>query len=384
MKTKFVIGRYSKHLLVSVFEDDRLNEFFFSDETEAQIGSIYIGHVKELAGNLRAAFVDIGNGTIGYLPLNENSELHAESEILVQISKDAIKTKDLRLTEEISISGKYLALTLGKPGVGISRKMRSEDRKKELTDLIKENLNSELEELKVGVVVRTNADEAVNEEIKEELNAISHDMLKILTTWKSRTVHTCMYRPVKDYIARIRDDRGDIERIVTDIPEIYDELREYFKESSLFNTLAFYEDELLPLNKLYSVETVIKEALQKKVWMKSGGYLVIEPTEALTVIDVNSGKNIKKVSRERLILETNIEAAYETARQLRLRNISGMILIDLINMANPKDKAKVINELKKALAGDHVICDFVDVTRLGLAEITRKKVKKSLYEQLKK
>ncbi|SFK62787.1 ribonuclease G [Lachnospiraceae bacterium KH1T2] len=384
MKTKFVISRYSEQLLMSVFEDDKLNEFFFSDETETQIGSIYIGHVKELAVNLRAAFVDIGNGKIGYLPLNKNSQVHAESDVLVQISNDAIKTKDLRLTEQISISGKYLALTLGKPGIGFSRKIHSEERKKELTGIIENEFDQELKAQKVGVVVRTNAEEADDRKIQAELEGLSSEMLRVLSTWKSRTVHSCMYRPVRDYIARIRDDRCEIERIVTDLPDVYEELGKFFGNSELADCIAFYKDELLPLNKLYSVDTVIQESLQKKAWMKSGGYLIIEPTEALTVVDVNSGKNTKKCSRENLIMETNIEAVWETARQLRLRNISGMILIDLINMTDPKDKSKVISELKKALAGDYVISDFVDVTKLGLAEITRKKVRRSLAEQIKK
>ncbi len=384
MKTKFVISRYSEQLLMSVFEDDKLNEFFFSDETETQIGSIYIGHVKELAANLRAAFVDIGNGKIGYLPLNKNSQVHAESDVLVQISNDAIKTKDLRLTEQISISGKYLALTLGKPGIGFSRKIHSEERKKELTVIIENEFDQELKAQKVGVVVRTNAEEADDRKIQAEFEGLSSEMLRVLSTWKSRTVHSCMYRPVRDYIARIRDNRCEIERIVTDLPDVYEELGKFFGNSELTDCIAFYKDELLPLNKLYSVDTVIQESLQKKAWMKSGGYLIIEPTEALTVVDVNSGKNTKKCSRENLIMETNIEAVWETARQLRLRNISGMILIDLINMTDPKDKSKVISELKKALAGDYVISDFVDVTKLGLAEITRKKVRRSLAEQIKK
>ena len=384
MKTKFVISRYSEQLLMSVFEDDKLNEFFFSDETETQIGSIYIGHVKELAVNLRAAFVDIGNGKIGYLPLNKNSQVHAESDVLVQISNDAIKTKDLRLTEQISISGKYLALTLGKPGIGFSRKIHSEERKKELTGIIENEFDQELKAQKVGVVVRTNAEEADDRKIQAEFEGLSFEMLRVLSTWKSRTVHSCMYRPVRDYIARIRDNRCEIERIVTDLPDVYEELGKFFGNSELADCIAFYKDELLPLNKLYSVDTVIQESLQKKAWMKSGGYLIIEPTEALTVVDVNSGKNTKKCSRENLIMETNIEAVWETARQLRLRNISGMILIDLINMTDPKDKSKVISELKKALVGDYVISDFVDVTKLGLAEITRKKVRRSLAEQIKK
>lgn len=384
MKTKFVISRYSEQLLMSVFEDDKLNEFFFSDETKTQIGSIYIGHVKELAANLRAAFVDIGNGKIGYLPLNKNSQVHAESDVLVQISNDAIKTKDLRLTEQISISGKYLALTLGKPGIGFSRKIHSEERKKELIGIIENEFDQELKAQKVGVVVRTNAEKADDRKIQAEFEGLSSEMLRVLSTWKSRTVHSCMYRPVRDYIARIRDNRCEIERIVTDLPDVYEELGKFFGNSELADCIAFYKDELLPLNKLYSVDTVIQESLQKKAWMKSGGYLIIEPTEALTVVDVNSGKNTKKCSRENLIMETNIEAVWETARQLRLRNISGMILIDLINMTDPKDKSKVISELKKALAGDYVISDFVDVTKLGLAEITRKKVRRSLAEQIKK
>ena len=388
MKTKFVITKYNDILLCAVYEDDKLMEFIFPETDSVPVGSIYIGHIKDIAKNINAAFVDIGGGTIGYLPLDKSHDYHVEQDIMVQVAKEAVKTKDMVLTTDISLAGKYLALSADRPGIGISKKITSDETRDRLKNLIIETIESESEYTdflkNIGVIVRTNAAEAPEDELKHELIELAATFVDIKTKAPMRKCYSRLYAPVSEYLARIRDSRGTVEKIVTDIPEIYEECKQYFAGSSdILDVISLYDDEVLPLIKLYSIETDIKVAHNRIVWLKSGGYLVIEHTEALTVIDVNTGKNIKGKNKEKVFLETNLEAIAESARQMRLRNISGIIIIDLINLQYQSDNKKMISALKDELKKDRVHVKFIDITPLGLAEITREKIHKSINEILR-
>ncbi|MCR4743649.1 MAG: ribonuclease E/G [Lachnospiraceae bacterium] len=390
MKNKYLISEYKNKRFCAIYEDDIPVEFIFIENSDYTVGSIYIGHVESIIKNLNAAFVDLGNGVKGYLPLKTPDSVKAGTDITVQIEKEAIKSKEIRLTEDISIGGKFLAISKGRPGIGISRKISSEEVRSRLKRAFEEfiendpDLNKFFAGKEHGMVVRTAAAEADFEEIKTELVSIVDVFRKTVDFAENRTCHSCLYKPLAEYLLRIRDSKSEIERIVTDLPDIYDECRSVFADSKeIIDALALYEDEMLPLIKLYSIETVFEEALHKKVWMKSGGFLVIEPTEALTVIDVNSGKNIKGKNKQKLIFETNKEAVYETARQLRLRNISGIIIIDFINMADENYKVEIISEIKRVLKKDCVQTRFIDFTPLGLAEVTREKIHRPLWENLR-
>ena len=390
MKNKYLISEYKNKRFCAIYEDDIPVEFIFIENSDYTVGSIYIGHVESIIKNLNAAFVDLGNGIKGYLPLKTPDSVKAGTDITVQIEKEAIKSKEIRLTEDISIGGKFLAISKGRPGIGISRKISSEEVRNRLKRAFEEfiandpDLNKFFAGKEHGMVVRTAAAEADFEEIKTELVSIVDVFRKTVDFAENRTCHSCLYKPLAEYLLRIRDSKSEIERIVTDLPDIYDECRSVFADSKeIIDALALYEDEMLPLIKLYSIETVFEEALHKKVWMRSGGFLVIEPTEALTVIDVNSGKNIKGKNKQKLIFETNKEAVYETARQLRLRNISGIIIIDFINMADENYKVEIISEIKRVLKKDSVQTRFIDFTPLGLAEVTREKIHRPLWENLR-
>ncbi|XME03337.1 ribonuclease E/G [Lachnospiraceae bacterium C1.1] len=390
MKNKYLISEYKNKRFCAIYEDDIPVEFIFIENSDYTVGSIYIGHVESIIKNLNAAFVDLGNGIKGYLPLKTPDSVKAGTDITVQIEKEAIKSKEIRLTEDISIGGKFLAISKGRPGIGISRKISSEEVRNRLKRAFEEfiendpDLNKFFAGKEHGMVVRTAAAEADFEEIKTELVSIVDVFRKTVDFAENRTCHSCLYKPLAEYLLRIRDSKSEIERIVTDLPDIYDECRSVFDDSKeIIDALALYEDEMLPLIKLYSIEAVFEEALHKKVWMRSGGFLVIEPTEALTVIDVNSGKNIKGKNKQKLIFETNKEAVYETARQLRLRNISGIIIIDFINMADENYKVEIISEIKRVLKKDSVQTRFIDFTPLGLAEVTREKIHRPLWENLR-
>ncbi len=201
----------------------------------------------------------------------------------------------------------------------------------------------------------------------------------------SRTCYSCLYKNLPAYITGIRDSyAGKLEEIITDCPDLYDQLKEYLENSQKEDAekLKLYTDDLLSLGKLYSLENALSKALDKRVWLKSGGYLVIEPTEAMVVIDVNTGKYEGKKKLEETVLKINLEAAAEIARQLRLRNLSGIIMVDFIDMNQEAHKEALMDALRAAVAKDPVKTVVVEMTRLNLVEITRKKLRRPLYEQV--
>ena len=202
-------------------------------------------------------------------------------------------------------------------------------------------------------------------------------MEEILLYSKTRTCFSRIYQGAPSYIEYLHHiSSNGYEEIVTDIPVVYNVLKKQYKGGK---TVRFYED-AFPLKKLYSIETKMDELFAKKIYLKSGGTLFIEYTEAMTVIDINTGKCIAKKDKDTLNYQINLEAAQMIARHLRLRNISGIIVVDFINMEKEEYKLKLIQELKQLLKKDPVYCNYVDITALGLVEITRKKVQKPIYE----
>jgi ribonuclease G len=231
-----------------------------------------------------------------------------------------------------------------------------------------------------GFVVRTGADNAEDGDIEEEIRSLSEEYKKILETAKTRTAFTLIRKNESPLNLNVENAHLEPEdEIVTDDAGLYEEIVSGKHRANV----RLYEDKEISLLRAYSVETRIEKALTKNVWLKNGGYLVIEPTEALTVIDVNTGKfDGKEKDREETFLKINLEAAKEIARQLRLRNISGIILVDFINMKSSDSRKVLISELERQLYKDRIQTRFVDFTGLGLAEITRQKKKKPIYENI--
>lgn len=361
-------------------EDSRPVEFDFEDEANVRIGSIYIAKIIKIVPNLNAAFVDIGSKTMGYLNLDASeNELRQGDDVMVQIKKAAVKTKDMTVSTDISISGKYTVLSLKDKKTGISKKITSVQRREELKKLFADESAEEF-----GIVVRTNADSASDDEIMDEYTYMKTLFMDIIARSVTRTCYSCLYEAPDLFVSIIRDGKcGTADRIITDIPEEYDTLRKAFpdKEEPGLN-IELYNDPDIKLIKLLSIESCIKSALSKNVWLKSGGYIVIEPTEAMTVIDVNSGKAVDKKSQEKNYLRINLEAAAEIARQLRLRNISGIIITDFINMQSEESNSRLFSVFRDELSHDPVTASLIDMTKLGLAEVTRMKVHRPLYEIL--
>ncbi len=379
-----------------LYEDNRFYEVNFSeyisnDESAKadSIGNIYVGKVKDVVKNINTAFVEYKKGCIGYLSLEDNKHIIflnkkntdkvcEGDDIIVQISKAAVKTKFPVLTSNISLTGRNVVINIGKSGIGFSGKIKNAGFKNriqaELDDIL-DKLN-----VKFGIVIRTNAENAKEDEIKKELNELLSEWEHIKKIAMMRKCYTLLKSEDALYIKMIKNlYANETDEIITDNKEIYYELKDKF--NGKYN-IRLYDDTLLPLYKLYSIEKVVEEVCSKKVWLKSGAYLVIEPTEAMTVIDVNTGKCIKGKRLSDTIYNVNIEAAKEIAYQMRLRNMSGIIMVDFINMENKEYQDKLIEYLKKIVLKDRIRTNVVDITKLNIVEITRKKVERPVYEQI--
>lgn len=368
----------------------RILQIDFEPE-DAELGCIYIGKVKNIVKNINAAFVEYRPGVNGYYSLTENRNhlytdnrehpaLHEGDEILVQVERAAVKTKDAVLSSDLNLPGRYAVLTAKGGRLGISSKIRNREWKEQMKLWWEKR-----EGHTFGLILRTNAMEAEPEEIYEEVARLEEIFDKICLASKCRTCLSLLYKPESFQVRIVRDTHfQDMEEVLTDNREIYDELSHAFirevKEGRL--KLRFYDDSSLALSALYSLNTALDRALSKQVWLKSGGYLVIEPTEAMTVIDVNTGKNMGKQAFSETAFQTNLEAAGEIAAQMRLRNLSGIIIIDFIDMEEQNKKEELLKSLKKFTSKDPVPVTVVDMTSLGLVEVTRKKIKKPLYEQI--
>lgn len=375
------------------------------------LGNIYIGKVQNIVQNLNAAFIQIAPDQTCYFSLEdlkhpiftkkitEKKALCAGDELLVQVSREALKTKEPAVTSNISLSGRYAVLTTGNLRHSVSSKLSKEQRNdyRNLIDVFLEQRFGE-NTPDYGIIIRTNAAGTKDAAVLEELHALDQRYRMMRDTVKHRTCYSCIFREPQAYLKQAEHFPSDtLEEIITDRWEYFEDLCTHFhlplpsapaplmKKELLVETkehirIRYYEDEMLPLASLYHVKTHLEDALKERVWLKSGAYLIMQPTEALTVIDVNTGKNTAKKNVQENFLRVNKEAAAEIARQLRLRNISGIIIVDFINMEQAKAQEELLAELRKLLKQDPVPAQLIDLTKLGLVELTRKKVKKSLWE----
>lgn len=380
-----------KQILSAFYEDGKAREFSCEQACSRQLlGNIYIGKVKNIVTNIDAAFVEIEKGILCYYSLRENpnplvlkggkgGKLRPGDELFVQVSKEALKTKAPTVTSNLNFPGKYLVLTTGRKNLGLSSRLSFQE--KQRLGAIAEPL---LEE-DFGIVIRTNAAGVSREELEEELLRLKERCRRALAFGRHQTCFSLIYREPPAFISAVRGlSKESFSEIITDDEEIYRELKEYLLENQAEDLakLCFYEKESPSLSSLYGMEKDLEDALKERVWLKSGAYLIIQPTEALTVIDVNTGKYDGRKKRRDTFLKINLEAAKEIARQLRLRNLSGMILADFIDMEEASDRETLMSFLAEELKKDPTKAVLVDMTPLGLVEMTRKKVRKTLREQV--
>lgn len=379
--------------LTAVEEEDKIVElhYFEKEANRLQIGDIYIGKIKKVLPNIKAAFIDIGIGIDCYYSLDTKwSPIYTNKigkkpycvgdELLVQVEKDAVKTKQPTVTGNLNLSGQYTVVTSGNKTLGVSSKL-PKHRKGKLQELFALTDTSEF-----GCIIRTNAIDATDEQILNELEELNKQMRDLICVSKTRTCYSCLKKSVPAHISILKDiPQKDLEAIVIDKAfdkgQLYEETTAYLKEQlpKLYPLVKPYTDQSYPMKKCYELETTTEKARKERVWLNSGAYLVIQPTEALTVIDVNSGKCLQKTKQYHAI---NHEAAKECARQIRLRNLSGMILIDFINLDTKEDQKELLSYLQKELNKDPNPGNVIDITKLQLVEITRKKIRKTLEESI--
>lgn len=411
---KILILKLYDKLLSMLIRDNQILSIQAQKKNPYAIGNIYVGKIQNISANIGAAFVDLGGGYLTFLPMTEAKDafvtnrrpdgtLKIGDEVLVQFVKEPMKTKLAGVTAKISLSGTYVVAGMPK-SVGRQVSASSVDMMDETsatTSLIQVSSKlSKKQQMKFRsmealqkiaetcpMIVRTNAGELEEiEPLLAEAEKLSEKLCHIAEIADKRTCYSCLYQSQPDYVNFVQNTyQTEYDEVVTDLPEVYEVLR--IEMSSVLSendkALRLYEDAGLPLYKLYSVETRVKELLDKKVWLKSGGYLVIEPTEALISIDVNTGKCEKGRNKEETSFQINMEAAEMIALQLRARNLSGMILVDFINLKKKEHEARLLEYMKSLLKQDSVTANVVDMTGLGLMELTRKKISPSFAEQMK-
>ncbi|HAW60521.1 MAG TPA: ribonuclease E/G [Actinobacteria bacterium] len=379
---------------VAVLEDRKLVEIYTERVVSPSIvGNVYLGRVKDVLPGMDAAFVDIGLDKNAFLFIEEvtfpqedlasaprkiQHLLKPGQEIMVQVIKEPMGAKGARVTTEIALPGRYLVLLPFGDSIGVSRRLESEERDR-LRRLCEGILPKE-----TGLIVRTVARGA-------ELGQLKKDLRYLLRVWRGLNRRAkvvkppqVLYEELQLPLKIVRDVfSADFKRLVIDSSIKHQRTLFFLSRTApeLKNRVELYKEKL-PLFDRYGIEEEIRNALKSKVWLRSGGYIVIGHTEALTSIDVNTGKYVGKTGLQETILKTNLEAAEEIARQIRLRDIGGIIVIDFIDMANPRNRREVYRVLSEALSADRVKTHVAEISRLGLVEMTRKNVSEGLIEFL--
>lgn len=323
---KLIFTVLRNRMCALLIQEERLKVVRVIDSIPSKIGAVYIGKVKNIVKNIDACFVEIAGGELCFLPMkatshavllnrNEDGRILEGDEFLVQVTRDAQKTKQASVTTKLSGS---------------------------------------------------------EEEVEQ-----------LLQTARYRTCFSCLKEPAESFVAVLEQlvYDSEYEEIITDDGVLFEKLQKYCGQKLSGKNVRLYGDNAFSLSKLYSLETKLDTALNSRIWLKSGAYLIIEPTEALTVIDVNSGKIDVRKSNQETICKVNQEAAQEIALQLRLRNMSGIIIVDFINMESKEHRNALLEQLRDAVKEDVQKTVIVDMTALGLVEITRKKSYRTLHEQ---
>ncbi len=375
-----------------LFTDSHPVRFDVFDENSPDLNGIYVGKIKHIVKGMEAAFVEYSPQKMCFLPFRnlderclltprENKRPAEGDDVLLQITGEAVKTKEPEATTKLSFTGKYAVISTRRPGVFFSKKLTREDLER-LEGLKSDPLISEASAC-CGIVIRSNAKDAALPRIRDEIAALYREAMRVFDIAAHRTCFSVLSKPAPSYLSVLNDyPDGLYDRIVTDVPAVYEAVSAQVKEEGSDKTVSLYTDEAVSLWNLYSMQKHLERILGKRVYLPSGGYLVIEHTEALVAIDVNSGKSDMGKDRESAYLKINLEAVKEIASQMILRNLSGMILVDFINMKEPENEQLLLDTFRELVKKDPVTSSVIDMTQLGLVEVTRKKKRRPLYELL--
>lgn len=415
MKQEIIINCTPQESRIALVEDGLLAEFLVERKEEMGVaGNIYKGKVARVLPGMQAAFVEIGMDKAGFLHASDFSalddvqllspagddvefeeapapkpspsrhlplekQLSRGEEVLVQVAKDPLGTKGARVTSHISLPGRYMVFMPGNKHIGISRRIESDEERKRLKE-IAQSLGTE----EGGFILRTACEGLSKREIQHDLGFLQKLWKSIQKKAESAPSPSLIHQDL-DLIARaIRDFfTADTEQVLIDSPKDHRRIVDFVRHfmPRLKSQINLYSDKE-PLFEQLGIEEKITKALDPRAWLRSGGYIIIERTEALTAVDVNTGRFVGKRSQEETILKTNLEAVQEVVRQLRLRNAGGLIIIDFIDMEREANRKKVYESLKDALKKDKARTNILKISELGLVEMTRQRTRESLENQL--
>ena len=377
--SEIIISEYLNTPVVTAFIGNKMEYLSFVRENE--LGNIYVAKVDHIVKNINAAFVRYDKDKTGYLPLRNitgacvinrpfesGDALKNGDDVIVQVESEAVKTKKTKLTTNLSVSNDYVAVTLGKYGVGASiklsdniRTLLADEIKADYETIMRENTD-ELFGAFAGVIIRTKAseieDDKARDVIESSFKSCLDKLAEILSEGRKRTLYSCVHV----------SDSGSTDKLI--------ESAEAFLKIRNESDYKIIED-----TGIHGIKSAIEDLKHRKVWLKSGAYIIIEQLESFNAIDVNSGKAIK--GKDDIAFKVNLEAVNEIFRQIRLRNLTGMILIDFINMDDDEKYEELIHKVKSFCKYEQVHTVFVDVTGLGIMELTRNKNDKTLKEILK-
>lgn len=358
---------------VAVLEDGKLSELFIESNSSKSVSNIYRGVVKKALKGIEAYFVDIGSDKLAYLSMKKNEEVKCGQDILVQVNKEAIGTKGAKLNTEISFAGRYLVYIPSNDRLTISNKIKLEKERFRLKKIV-QGVDEEF----TGII-RTEAVGCSKEEIEQDIFDLKEKYNTVLKEYKLGIGPKLLYKDLDFASKYVKDNVNDsVLKIIVNNNDKYEELK-----NILGHIDKNYKDKLLLENNkdvfdLHSVQSQIDKCLNRKVWLKSGGYLIIDKTEALTVIDVNTGKFTGNSNLEETIYQTNLEAAIEISKLLRIRDIAGIIIVDFIDMQKNEYKKNLLEVLSKETDKDRRKTNVMGMTKLGLVEIARRREKDSI------
>ncbi len=368
---ELIISSEPTAVRAAVMEDGVLCELHIEKQTGVkQTESLFMGRVEQIRPSVGSAFVNIGLGANAFLPMEPGEKLRCGDLILVQgAAKQATEGKGLRISRKVNLPGKWLVLLPGQSGVHISKKVKDPELRRSLTETCEAICPEDC-----GLIVRTASEDVTSELLTEEAGALFAAWQEIERKAKGMTKPGLIWSPEGLAMRLVRDLRG-IDRIVTNDSETHARLCTA-KEERIVGAETFvelYKEESQLIFDVFGIEGQIDKALRRRVWLPCGGYIVIDRCEAMTVIDVNSGKMVLGRDIEDTALRVNLEAAQEIARQLRLRNAGGMIVVDFIDMTKPEHREQLVSAMKQAVSTDRAEVRVLGMTKLGLMEMTRKR-----------
>jgi len=406
MKREILISATPQETRVAILEDGILVELMVDQaETERLVGDIYLGQVQAVLPGIQAAFVDIGTEKAAFLHVSDVARddededddgpetdrrnrryppiqdlIQKGERVVVQATKEPIGTKGPRVTTHISLPGRFLVFMPGSTHVGVSRKIETREERSRLRAIAREVIPKD----GIGVIIRTAGEELTKQVFEREYNTLNDTWEKVQRRSKSVKPPSLIHREAELTSGIIRDVFTEkVDALIIDSKEVHGEVKSYLGgvDPELLDRVHLYTDPV-PLFDKYGIEDAIREAFQRRVDLPSGGYIIIEPTEALVSIDVNTGRYTGKKDPEKTILRTNLDAAREVARQLRLRDVGGIIVCDFIDMESKSSQDRVLQELRTHLNRDRARTRAFQVSELGLVEMTRQRVRPSLFHSL--